>query len=139
LVNQTRLQDVATRLGDLSCPYEAALALADAGELLEAYHRLRDLGAGVERPRLAERLRGAGVSIPRRTRAQAERDPLTPTERRVGELATAGASNVAIAQELVISVRTVETHLTHIYTKTGARDRMALAAWWRNQPASTTG
>jgi DNA-binding CsgD family transcriptional regulator len=42
---------------------------------------------------------------------------LTPSERQVAGLASAGKSNREIAQTLVISVRAVETHLRHIYRK----------------------
>jgi DNA-binding CsgD family transcriptional regulator len=53
---------------------------------------------------------------------------LTPAERRVVELAANGASNKEIAQELFVSVHTVETHLTHAYAKLGVRSRGQLAA-----------
>ena len=52
---------------------------------------------------------------------------LTPAKRRVVELAANGASNKEIAQELFVSVHTVETHLTHAYAKLGVRSRGQLA------------
>jgi DNA-binding CsgD family transcriptional regulator len=42
---------------------------------------------------------------------------LTPSELRVAQLAGAGRSNRQIAQELFISIKTVETHLTRVYAK----------------------
>ncbi len=51
---------------------------------------------------------------------------LTPTEKRVVELATEGLSNKEIAQTLVVTVNTVETHLSHAYAKLGVRSRAQL-------------
>jgi DNA-binding CsgD family transcriptional regulator len=53
-------------------------------------------------------------------------DGLTPTEQRVVELAIAGRSNKEIAEELFVSLHTVETHLTHVYSKLGVRSRSQL-------------
>ena len=44
-------------------------------------------------------------------------------------LLTAGRSNAEIAQELVLSVFTVERHVANIYTKIGARGRAAAIAY----------
>ena len=52
---------------------------------------------------------------------------LTPTERRIAELVTAGQSNPEIAATLYISVKTVEANLTRIYRKLGYRGRVDLA------------
>jgi DNA-binding CsgD family transcriptional regulator len=52
---------------------------------------------------------------------------LTPTERRVVDLAIEGLSNKEIAQTLVVTVNTVETHLSHAYAKLGVRSRAQLA------------
>lgn len=53
---------------------------------------------------------------------------LTPGERRVCELAVTGRSNRPIAQSLFVSLRTVETHLTHAYQKLGITGRAELLA-----------
>jgi DNA-binding CsgD family transcriptional regulator len=52
---------------------------------------------------------------------------LTPTERRVVELAAGGSSNKHIAQELYVTVHTVEKHLSHAYAKLGVSSRGQLA------------
>jgi DNA-binding CsgD family transcriptional regulator len=54
-------------------------------------------------------------------------DELTPSERRVVELAVEGLSNKEIAARLVVTVHTVEVHLSHAYTKLGIRSRRQLA------------
>lgn len=55
-------------------------------------------------------------------------DELSESERRIAALAADGRSNREIAAVLYLSVRTVETHLTHIYRKLGVRSRAELAA-----------
>ncbi|WP_103347684.1 AAA family ATPase [Amycolatopsis sp. CA-128772] len=53
-------------------------------------------------------------------------DVLTLGERRVGELAAAGATNRIIADTLQLAVRTVEIHLTSVYRKLGVSGRTQL-------------
>jgi DNA-binding CsgD family transcriptional regulator len=53
---------------------------------------------------------------------------LTPTERRVAELAAAGSQNKEIAGALFVSVKTVEANLSRVYAKLGIRSRVELAA-----------
>jgi DNA-binding CsgD family transcriptional regulator len=52
---------------------------------------------------------------------------LTPTERRVAELAAVGRSNKEIARALFVTVNTVEAHLSRAYAKLGIRSRAQLA------------
>ena len=52
---------------------------------------------------------------------------LTPAERDVVRLVSEGLGNKDIATRLFISPRTVETHLTHVYTKLGLASRVQLA------------
>jgi DNA-binding CsgD family transcriptional regulator len=51
---------------------------------------------------------------------------LTPTERDVVRLVSEGLANNDIAGRLFISPRTVQTHLTHVYTKLGLSSRVQL-------------
>lgn len=89
------------------------------------------LGQGLERSitsgalALEERARGeliAAGARPRR-RAHTDGEVLTTGERRVADLAAQGMSNREIAQALFLSLRTVETHLTHSYQKLGIESR----------------
>jgi DNA-binding NarL/FixJ family response regulator len=68
------------------------------------------------------------VALKERTDYQPKTDPaypdgLTQREVEVLRLITAGKSNSAIAEELVLSVRTVERHISNIYAKINARGR----------------
>jgi DNA-binding CsgD family transcriptional regulator len=111
---------------------------------LELGHALRRLGRRVEARRslqlvlaetdrtgaalLAERARRELVATGLRPRrAQTEgMAALTPRQRQVCELAASGKTNRAIAQELFLSVKTVETHLAAAYEKLGVETREAL-------------
>jgi DNA-binding CsgD family transcriptional regulator len=53
-------------------------------------------------------------------------ESLTPTERDVVRLVSNGLTNKDIAARLFISPRTVQTHLTHVYTKLGLTSRVQL-------------
>jgi DNA-binding CsgD family transcriptional regulator len=53
---------------------------------------------------------------------------LTPTEERVADLVAQGLSNAETARMLNITVKTVESTLTHVYSKLGIRSRSELAA-----------
>jgi DNA-binding NarL/FixJ family response regulator len=54
-------------------------------------------------------------------------DSLTPTEVEVVRLVQEGLGNKDIASRLFVSHRTVQTHLTHVYTKLSLSSRVQLA------------
>jgi DNA-binding NarL/FixJ family response regulator len=54
---------------------------------------------------------------------------VTAAEQRVLERLLRGLSNRAIATELVLSPRTVESHLSHLLAKTGCSSRTQLLLW----------
>ncbi|MEU4153611.1 response regulator transcription factor [Streptomyces sp. NPDC026659] len=80
-------------------------------------------GRTVLSPAVASRLVSA-VRAP----ATPGKEPLSAREREVLALVARGTSNREIARELFISEATVKTHLTHLYTKLGAKDRAAAVA-----------
>jgi DNA-binding NarL/FixJ family response regulator len=54
-------------------------------------------------------------------------DRLTPRERQVLNLVVAGCSNKEIAQQFAVSEQTVKHHLTRMFDKAGASNRLELA------------
>lgn len=54
---------------------------------------------------------------------------LTHRELEILHLLLSGLTNKGIAAALSISQKTVEFHLDHIYTKTGARTRLMAGIW----------
>lgn len=58
---------------------------------------------------------------------------LTPREEEILRLLLAGRTNRAIAAEICLSEKTVEFHLSKIYTKIGMRTRMLAGMWAMQQ------
>jgi DNA-binding CsgD family transcriptional regulator len=81
-------------------------------------------GATVLADRALEELAATGAK-PRRVMLSGV-ESLTPSELRVARLAAAGMGNREIAQELFVSVKTVETHLGSAYRKLDISSRQDL-------------
>jgi len=58
---------------------------------------------------------------------------LTPRELEILKLVLAGRTNKSIAAQICISEKTVEFHLSKIYTKIGMRTRMLAGMWAMQQ------
>jgi DNA-binding CsgD family transcriptional regulator len=101
-------------------PTDARVPLRRALELAEI------LGAQGLADNVRSELRAAG-GRPRTTALQGVA-ALTPSERRAAGLAAAGQTNREIAQELFVTLKTVELHLGSTYRKLGIRSRRELAA-----------
>ena len=61
-------------------------------------------------------------------------DRVTPAEEKVLSALMQGLSNRAIASLLVVSNRTVESHISRLLAKTGCRSRTQLALWGLARP-----
>jgi tetratricopeptide (TPR) repeat protein len=131
---------------------EAVETLAPSPARLEYARALADLGAALRRAKhrseardplrqalelahrcgatpLAERAReelAASGAKPRRVMLSGV-ESLTPSELRVARMAADGMENKAIAQALFVTVKTVETHLGHVYGKLEISSRRDLA------------
>ena len=66
---------------------------------------------------------------PNRTRAERPTTSLSRREREIAALLALGLANRQIADELVISVATVERHVANMLSKLGYRSRTQIAAW----------
>ncbi|MFI5782095.1 LuxR C-terminal-related transcriptional regulator [Nocardia sp. NPDC051570] len=97
-----------------------------------------DSGAALALPAAIDYALGRAAAPPERPPAPPRRidtaalDVLTRREKDVARLVAVGHSNKRIAAELVISVRTAETHVEHILTKLGFTSRTQIAGWARD-------
>jgi DNA-binding CsgD family transcriptional regulator len=97
---------------------DAAVVLRRAGEAREASAAERRTGI------LVDRCEGPVTPALQATEARAW---LTPAERDTAVLAAAGRSNKEIAEELILSPRTVENRLQRVYEKLGISGRTEVA------------
>jgi DNA-binding CsgD family transcriptional regulator len=107
-------------------------ALAAAGQkgaaieaLKAAEARFDSFGAIRKRDEAVRELRRLGHRVLRP--AKGDGGPLTARELQIAELVAAGRTNREIAEQLVLSPRTIEAHLRNIYGKLGVRSRVELA------------
>ena len=128
-------------------------ALREAGAQLELARTLTDLGSGLRRERrprdsreplreaaelaaacgataLAQRARDE-LAATGESRAPADEDglaSLTPSELRCARMAASGKSNREIAEDLFVTPRTIEIHLSRAYRKLEIGSRKELAS-----------
>jgi DNA-binding CsgD family transcriptional regulator len=134
------LEQACDVLSESPARLEQARALVDLGAALRRANRRTEarqpLGRAVDlgrrgglrliSKRAKDELMAAGAR-PRRDLLTGT-DALTPAEHRVAVLAAAGHSNREIAEQLYITLRTVETHLTHAFQKLNINARSQLPA-----------
>jgi DNA-binding CsgD family transcriptional regulator len=58
-----------------------------------------------------------------------QRTELSERELEIIELVAKGLTNQEIGETLMISKRTVDNHVSNVFTKTGAKNRVALLNW----------
>ncbi|MFG1921826.1 AAA family ATPase [Cryptosporangium sp. NPDC048952] len=114
------------------CRYESALAVARGADspddLLAALRTADELGATPLAGRIRARLRELGVArVPRGPQPATRGNPagLTSRQADVVRLLAEGLTNAEIAARLVLSVRTVDTHVAAALDKLGVRTRRA--------------
>jgi DNA-binding NarL/FixJ family response regulator len=98
--------------------------------LTEAIRAYLGLGAAWDVRRADARLREYGIRRgPRIVRRRPTNgwEALTPTEARVAALVAQGRSNPDIAAEMLLSRRTVQTHVSNILAKLGYNSRIDIA------------
>jgi DNA-binding CsgD family transcriptional regulator len=132
------LQDAVEVLASSPARLEHARALVDLGATLRAARQRTaareplleglTLASRCGSRSLERRARSelAAVGVRPRTVERSGADSLTPSERRVTELAAAGQTNREIAQTLFVTEKTVETHLGHAFRKLSVTSRRQL-------------
>lgn len=120
----------AARAGELAAGIlvrhgRASRASAVGRQALRDYERT---GARYELERAAAALQGLGLRLGMvvAPRPRVGWDALTKTERVVAGFVEQGRTNGEIAEELVLSRRTIESHVSHILAKLGVRNRADL-------------
>jgi DNA-binding CsgD family transcriptional regulator len=115
---------------ELGAPYEAARARLLIGRACAALGD--DESAKIELATARETFEelGAAPDLARsETLSGSKSTGLTPREHVIIRLVAAGKTNKAIANELLISEKTVERHLSNIFTKLGVQSRAAATAY----------
>jgi DNA-binding CsgD family transcriptional regulator len=137
------LERSAARLERARAMTDLGAALRRAGQRIQSREILRpalDLAHRCGALALTERARDELIAAGGRPRrlVLTGLDSLTPSERRVAQLAATGLPNREIAQHLFITARTVEGHLTHAYQKLDVTSREQLPAALARDGLETT-
>jgi DNA-binding CsgD family transcriptional regulator len=107
------------------------LYAAEAAAQAVAVGRTRRTAGVAAAARLGELIEGCDARTPALT---ASRPTLTEREGQIARLAASGVPSREIADRLFLSTRTVDNHLTRVYTKLGVTRRTDLAAALRALP-----
>jgi DNA-binding NarL/FixJ family response regulator len=108
---------------------KALLAKADPGDLPTARALVSSAAAEFRRLDLPGPLAAADAVLARTDAAARAANPLSPREAEVASLIALAMSNRQIAEQLVLSERTVETHVRSILAKLGYSTRTEIATW----------
>jgi DNA-binding NarL/FixJ family response regulator len=116
----------------LEMPFERARTLLVQGRILRRLKQKREARAALDQA-LAGFEQLGDVMWARTTASELRRlatrrapDALTPTERRIAELAASGLSNPEISARVYVSRKTVEANLARVYRKLGISSRAQL-------------
>ena len=119
---------------DLEAPYEVARVRVMVGLACRALGDEDTAGMELDAARVVFEQLGAAPDLARvdslvRRATSGEPHGLTPRELQVLRLISAGRTNKAVADELVLSERTVDRHVSNIFSKLGVSSRAAATAY----------
>jgi DNA-binding CsgD family transcriptional regulator len=118
------LQQVSATFEELGAILIAAEAAAEAALAYQREGRSASARAAAARSQLlVKRCEGCRTPVLERVVLP---QPLTLRERKIAGLAAQGLSSQRIAEQLMLSVRTVDNHLHHVYAKLGINSRAEL-------------
>jgi DNA-binding CsgD family transcriptional regulator len=112
---------------------DLARALAALGDLAGAVDHARAAAAEARRLDMPGPLAEADAFLAGAAAKARAQDPLTAREREVAELVARALPNREVARALVLSERTVESHVRSILAKTGLKSRTEITRWWLRQ------
>jgi predicted ATPase/DNA-binding NarL/FixJ family response regulator len=118
---------VATTWAATRMEYEHYLALVRASLTDEEFQAEQMLGSALSLEQVVEYAQNLPLRVAKMGRKQ--QDDLTIREREVAALIAQGKSNSEIADELVISKRTVEKHISNILSKLAFATRVQIVRW----------
>lgn len=122
-------QRVATAWAATRMEYEHYLARARASLTDTAYQAEQAAGRTFSLEQAVAYAQDVALKAAAAQKARKKLDELTAREREVAALIAHGKSNGEIAAELVVSKRTVETHVSNILSKLGATNRARIVRW----------
>ncbi|MFZ0163173.1 MAG: LuxR C-terminal-related transcriptional regulator, partial [Trebonia sp.] len=108
---------------------KALVAAGVAGDLPDARALVTEAAAEFRRLDLPGPLASADALLTRIDAAASAANPLSRRESEVASLIALAMSNRQIAEQLVLSERTVETHVRSILAKLGYSTRTEIATW----------
>ncbi len=119
----------------------AGIAYRDAGdrdraraELSGAAATFAACGARTLYDQAVQEQRRLGVRVPGATGRSSGPHGLSRRELEVAELVVDGYTNKQIAEKLFLSIRTVETHMSHIFAKLGVTSRVGVVSALKQNP-----
>jgi DNA-binding CsgD family transcriptional regulator/tetratricopeptide (TPR) repeat protein len=142
---EAAFEEARARLAPLPLPYEHARVDFAHGTTLRRAGRRRDAATLLASARQSFAALGARVYVERCDRelktarpaprgAERGTEHLTEQERTVAAHVASGLTNKEVAAAMLLSVKTVQFHLTRVYAKLGVRSRSELAARFVREP-----
>jgi DNA-binding CsgD family transcriptional regulator/tetratricopeptide (TPR) repeat protein len=138
---QGKWKEASNVWGELHCPYERALALSEGDEdaMKKSIEIFEKLGASATVQVIKQKMRESGIrSIPKGPRQTTRENfaGLTARQMDVLKLVASGLSNSEIADNLYISTKTVDHHISAIFSKLNIHSRIEASIYLQSKFAN---